>query len=134
MANTRAEDCNRQNPVAFIGEYSLADFTDNSNTINIALPQGAVITRGSVTVTDNSDAGTTDVLDVGYTGTLNAYKNDIDLKTAALTALVPTGYKHTSSTPALILTRVPVGTAATGLEVRVEFEYLVVGKGDLTQD
>lgn len=134
MANTIAANCNRQNVKSFVAEYSLTDFTGNSNTINISLPIGAVIKRGSVTVTDNSDAGTSDVLDVGYSGTLNAYKNDIDLKTAALTALVPTGYKHLDTTDDLILTRVPVGTAATGLGVLVEFDYVVVGAGDFTQD
>ena len=136
MANTRAEDCNRQNPISFVADYDLADFVDNSNTIKIALPVGAVIQRGSVTLLNNANTTGTDVLDVGYTGALEAYKADINLKgtDGTVTALVPTGYKHLATTSDLILTRAAADTAATAMEIRVEFTYVVMGKGDLTQD
>lgn len=134
MANTIARCANRQRTMSFIETLQLADFTGNSNVIDIAVPVGAVITRGSVTVKVVGNGTGTDLLDVGYLGTLEAYKADINLEALGLTALVPTGYAHTSSTNYIRLTRTPGGSDATTLTVQVEFDYLVEGKGDFTQD
>lgn len=128
--NTLARTDGRQCIQTILEEFSLADFTDNDNVIDLALPANSVVVGGFVAVTDNSDAGTTDVLDVGDSTTANRYKNDIDLKTAALTALVPTGAKNDH----VRLTRVPVGTAATGLEIRVVVQYATLGVSESTQD
>lgn len=133
MSNTINACAGRQNVASFSRTFSLADFVDNSNSISIALPINAVITRGSVTHRTNSNAGTSDELDVGYTGSLEAYKANINQKTATITALVPTGHKHTADDDNLILTRTAVGTT-TALSVFVEFDYIVEGRVDFTQD
>lgn len=127
--NTIARTDSRQEPKALLFEFSLADFTGNSNIIDIALPSNSVVTSGFVAVTTASDAATTDVLDVGDATVGNRYKNDADLKTAALTALVPTGAKVNT----LRLTRVPVG-AATVLAIRVFVQYVILGVAESTQD
>lgn len=134
MSNTIASCCNRQRPSAFIKTFVLADFVDNSNSISIAMPVGAVVVGGGVTVKVVGNGTGTDLLDVGYTGALEAYKANVDLETLGFTALVPTGYAHTATNDTLILTRTAGGSDATTLTVQVNFEYLEEAKGDFTQD
>lgn len=128
--NTIASTDSRQQTQTILAVLTLADFTDNSNVIDIALPANSVVLAGNITVSDNSDAGTTDVLDVGDSGLATRYKDDVNLKTAALTTLVPTG----ALVDHIRLTRVPVGTAATGLEIRVAVQYASLGVSNSTQD
>jgi len=140
MTNSIAACANRQHPKAFVRKFTLAEFlaASTANTLKIAMPIGAVITGGSVTTVTASNIGSspTDLLDVGYSGALEAYKADINLEATAGTrvALVPTGYVHTSSTPDLILTRTPSTADATALEILVEFTYVQLDSGDFTQD
>lgn len=126
----------RQCPaVAFI-VIALADFlaADTPNVVDLQLPMDAQITGGDVVVSTAFDSGTTDVLDVGDPSSASRYKNDVDLKTAALTALVPTGKITTADDRTIRLTRTPVGTAATTGEVRVRIEYVQLNRAEWTQD
>ena len=134
MANTNATSCARQEPLAFIRKFTLAEFVAASNVIDIAMPVNAVVTSGLITITTAFDSGTTDVIVIGDSATANRYKTSLDLKTAAATAIVPTGYISTAAVNTVRLTRTPVGTAAAAGEVMVNFTYLVLGRTECTQD
>lgn len=126
----------RQCPAVAFFAILLADFASQPtpNVVDLQLPPGAEITGGAITVATAFDTGTTDVLDVGDPSSTNRYKNDVDLKTAGVTALVPTGKLTTASDRTIRLTRTPTGTAATTGEVRVRIEYVKIDKAEWTQD
>lgn len=136
MANSIANFCARQEALSFVRKITLAEFlaAETANTLKIALPVNAIITSGSVTVLTASVVTGSDLLDVGYAGSLEAYKADISLEATATTQLVPTGYTHLATTSDLILTRTPAAADATSLEILVEFTYVVLGRVECTQD
>ena len=132
-----------QNPNRQLGlviaylEITLADFlaAPVANVLDIAAPIGCELVRGHVNVITASNAGTTDILDVGHADDDDEYTGTaIDLKTAARTALVPTGYVSiVDANRSFRLTRTPVGTAATALKLRVFLEYAELNRGHITQ-
>lgn len=130
---------NRQNVMGLLLVFTVDDFRNApvENRIEIPLPVDAVVLGNShVAVLDAIGTTGTDVLDVGDSASDNRYKNNIDLKTAALTALVPTGFRTTASNRTLYLTRVPADEDAAdgdGL-IEVALTYMVVGKGGFNQD
>lgn len=128
--NTIARTDARQNVCAFVGEFTLADFVGASNAIDIALPSNSVIVGGSVTVSTASDDTGTDVIDVGDSGTVDRYLDGANLKSAALSALVPTGAKVST----LRLTRIPQNGDGTVLTILVEFQYVTLGVAMGVQD
>jgi hypothetical protein len=116
-------------------DLTLADFVSNSNVIDVALPANAIVTGGFATVNTVANGTGTDVLDIGDSGTANRYKNDVDLETLGLTALVPTGYRVTGAeTSSLRLTRTAGGTNATTLDVSICVQYVVRGVSEANQD
>lgn len=129
---------NRQMVLALLYVFTVDDFRNApvENVIDIPMPVDAVLLSGHVAVLDAIGTTGTDVLDVGDSASANRYKNDINLKSAALTALVPTGYRTTSSTDAIRLTRVPADEDAADGDgsIEVALVYAVNGKGGFTQD
>lgn len=132
---------NRQMALVFLYVFTVDDFRSTeggktANVIDIPMPVDAVLLSGHVAVLDAIGTTGTDVLDVGDSASANRYKNDINLKSAALTALVPTGYRMTSSTDAIRLTRVPADEDAADGDgsIEVALVYAVNGKGGFTQD
>lgn len=129
---------NRQMALVFLYVFTVDDFRNApvENVIDIPMPVDAVLLSGHVAVLDAIGTTGTDVLDVGDSASANRYKNDINLKSAALTALVPTGYRTTSSTNAIRLTRVPADEDAADGDgsIEVALVYAVNGKGGFTQD
>ena len=128
--NTIARTDARQSTKSILIDFTLADFVDNNEVIDIALPANSVVISGFVAVTDSADTTSTDVLDVGDATVANRYKNDINLKSEALTALVPTGAKVST----LRLTRVPADADAPSMGVRLFVEYAVFGVSCSTED
>lgn len=97
----------------------------------IKLPYGAKVIGGDVIVKTAFNAGTTMVLDVGDKVVANRYANDIDLKAAARTALVPTGYM--SDGGELQVTPVIVGTAPTAGALTISVQYVIEGRAGHVQ-
>lgn len=97
------------------------------------LPVGAIVVGGDVTVTVAWDTATSAVLDVGDVTTANRYANDVNLKALGRTALVPTGFIHTSVENVLKVLPVYVSTAATVGAARLRVDYIVRGRAAFSQ-
>lgn len=96
-----------------IVSFLFSDLPSGTFVPLVQLPPGAVEVEGFVDVETASDAGTSDVLDVGTSGTPAGYANDINFKTAnARTALTLTKGRA-SARREIGITRTAVGTAAT---------------------
>ena len=63
----------------------------------------------------------------------NAYKNDASVHTAIRTALIPTGYEHTASTPNVRLTWVSGGGTPTAGAFRLTVHYIVRDRAAFSQ-
>lgn len=96
----------------------------------INLPYGAVVQSGRVIVDTAFDNATSAVLDVGDAVVANRYKNDVNLKVAGVTELVPTGY--TSDGGAVLITPVLVGAGTVGA-ARLIVNYTIAGRAGETQ-
>lgn len=98
-----------------ISKASVA-YTDTTAKNLFVLPKGAVIDMIQVNVVTAFDAGDSNVLDIGYTGTANAIKNDLAVGSAGQTI---TGWDDDELDVALAAatqytaTYVPAGTAPT---------------------
>lgn len=94
-------------------------------TTAIALPVGAVVVQGDVTVVTSFNSVTTDVLDVGDVTSANRYLNDGNLQGAPGTVipLVPTGFVVTATQPAIKVTWTQTGgsTSAGAFTLRVVY-------------
>ena len=123
----------RQELVAAYVDVALADLATGVAQVAIDLPIGAVVVEGEVIVTEAFNSTSTDVLDVGYAGTGNAYKNDANIHTTGLVALVPTGYQHTATTPAVKCTWVSGGGTPTTGAFRLAVRYFVAGRAAFSQ-
>jgi hypothetical protein len=97
----------------------------------IKLPQNAVIVGGDLVVETASNDASTATLKVGDSANDARYLAATSIKTAARTALGPTGFK-TAGTP-IRITLANAGGAATVGTVRVRVEYVIQGKMDEVQ-
>lgn len=133
MANQSIKPANaRQYPLFAEVELTFANLADTATPVSaIKLPYGAQVIGGAVIVDTAFNTGTSAVLDVGDSTTGNRYKNDVDLKTAGVTALVPTGY--VSDGADILVTPALVGTAATAGKVRVQVTYVIAGRAHEVQ-
>lgn len=94
----------------------------------IKLPKGAVVVGGNLVVeVVSNDAGTT-TLSVGDSGSATRYLGATNVKAAAVTALVPTGYHGTGEDIRLTLAN-GSGGATTG-KITVNVEFILDGKAD----
>lgn len=96
----------------------------------IEVPQGAIVVGGFVSVTEVFDSTSSDVLDIGDSGTANRYKNDINLQSLGYTALVPTGYVYTAPSKIKGTWVSGGGTPTTGAYT-LAVAYIVRGRADL---
>ena len=105
---------NRQCLAMAVLSISLADFVDGGAVQPaIELPDGAIVTGGSVMVTEVFNAATTATLDLGDSVDEDRYTpTPLDLKTLGAKALLPTGYVM-PLTADLLATYASTGTAAT---------------------
>lgn len=96
-----------------------------------ALPPNAVVIGGDLTVeTQSNDSGTSTV-SVGDSGSAARYLAATSLKTAARTALVPTGYRGSGED--IRLTFANAGGGATQGTVTLRVTYMVTGRVNETQ-
>lgn len=104
----------------------------NGATITLGtVPAGSYILRGGIAVTTAFDAGTTNTLDIGVTGTATAFASAIALGTAGVIAaddMATTTKSLSSADIAVIATLHLTGTAATAGAGRVWVEYLASHK------
>lgn len=113
--------------IAFTHEH-VADTGVAVKAIN--LPYGAIVQSGFVVVDTAFDNVTSAVLDVGDVLVANRYKNDVNLKVAGVTELVPTGY--VSDGEAIYITPALVGAGTTG-SARLVVNYTIEGRAGETQ-
>lgn len=126
------KDSGRQNKLFAMVEVALADIASGVAAAAIELPGGAIVTGGAVTVITPFNSGTSDVIDVGDSGSANRYLNDGNIHAAGRIPLVPTGYV-TENVSDINVTVTSVGTAATEGSVRLEVEYVVEGRSHSSQ-
>lgn len=130
MAITK--DSNRQPRLVAMVEVNLADIASGVAAAAVQLPGGAIVTGGAVTVITPFNSVTSDVLDVGDSGSANRYLNDANLKVVGRTLLVPTGFV-TANVSDVSVTWVGVGGGTTVGKVRLEVEYVVSGRAFTSQ-
>lgn len=113
-------------------DINLADLTTAVAAGAIDLPQNAEVVGGYAVVKEVFNSTTSDVLDIGDSGSANRYKNDVNLQALGLTALVPTGYVYTAPTTVTVTWVSGGGSPSTG-EVRLGLQYVVHGRSTSTQ-
>lgn len=126
------KDSNRQPRLVAMVEVNLADIASGVAAAAVQLPGGAIVTGGAVTVITAFNSVTSDVLDVGDSGSANRYLNDANLKVVGRTPLVPTGFV-TANVSDVSVTWVGVGGGTTVGKVRLEVEYIVSGRAFTSQ-
>lgn len=114
-------------------EFDIADLPVGEAVPALALPGGAEVVGGSVSIETPFNAGTTDILDVGDAGNGARYLNDGNIHAAGRVPLVPTGLKLASRT-VLTLTRNQTGAAATAGKGRMSVEFIIHGSSDEIYD
>jgi hypothetical protein len=97
----------------------------------IKMPQNAVLVGGDLTVETVSDDTGTATLKVGDADSDARYLAATNLKAAARTALVPTGYRGTGKD--LRITLANQNGNATAGKVTVRAEYLIQGRAQEVQ-
>lgn len=124
----------RQELIQAYVDINLADVTSGVDYEAMDLPVGAVIVDGSTVTTEAWNSTSTDVLDVGDSGSQNRYLNDGNIRSlGARVALVPTGKVHTAADNKLTVRWVSGGgTPSTG-KVRLEVTYYVLGRAAFSQ-
>lgn len=120
----------RQSVVSAYLDVVLANHATTVALSEIHVPAGAVIVGGAVVVTEVFNSTSTDVLDIGDSGTANRYKNDVNLQALGLTALVPTGYVYTEPSYIKGVWVSGGGTPTTGAYT-LRVDYIVRGRADL---
>lgn len=113
----------RQYPLVAMAEISYADLTSGTALEAIKLPGNSRVVSGQLIVTTAFNSATSDTITVGDGGSAARYKGSIDGQSAALTALVPTGYKYTAP-DTVDVTWTGVGTAPTAGAAVLIVEYV----------
>lgn len=108
--------------------FAIADLPSGTFVPMIDLPAGSVVLEGFTHISTASDAGTSDVLDIGTEASPAAYHNDLNFKSAARTAFTTLPASRATTRTQVGITRTAVGTAATvGAGVLV-IGYIVEGR------
>lgn len=133
MANaTLNASRDRQYPLFAEVAFTFAQLADTGVAVPvIKLPPGAMVVGGAVIVDQAFNTATSATLAVGDSTTAGRYKSGVDLKAAALTALVPTGY--VSDGADLLITPTLSGAAATQGRARVQVQYVIQGRAHEVQ-
>lgn len=132
-----------QEVVSAVFDFSITDDMLNTSGVSTAfsatsgvfdvinLPPNAEVVGGDVVVrTVSNDTGTATIA-VGDSGSASRYLAATTIKTAARTALVPTGYRGTGEQIRITLANAS-GNATTG-EVSVRVEYVIKDRGTIVQ-
>lgn len=97
----------------------------------IYLPVNAEIVGGDVVVRTVSNDSSTATISVGDSGSATRYLGATNIKAAARTALVPTGYRGTGEQ--IRITLANAGGDATAGSVSVRIEYVIKDRGTFVQ-
>jgi hypothetical protein len=116
-------------PLFGYNEMLSKDFAVSATQPVVVLPEGSLVVRAFVLVTTPYNSATTATLSVGDAVTPARYGSGIDLKTAGIKQLTPTGYITPGAGPVTV-TFAQTGTAATAGAARVYVEYVVERKSD----
>jgi len=98
----------------------------------IALPVNSQVIGGDITVDVASNDTGTATISVGDSGSATRYLGATTIKTAARTALVPTGFMNSSGLDGRITLANANGDATTG-KVRVRVSYIIKNRQNETQ-
>lgn len=125
----------RQYALAAVQKVNFDDVTTAGlSAIQIELPPGAIVLRGSLDVTTPSNASGAGTLSVGLSGgSATAFLAATDLKTAANTAFTGGAGMYLPNGGKITLTSAANTTATAGVAY-VIVEYVVVGRGNEVQD
>ena len=124
----------RQELIVAHVNINLADVVNNVAQAAIDLPPNAVLVDGSLVTTEAWNSTTSDVMDVGDATTATRYLTDGNIRAlGARVPLVPTGFIHTATQPALTVTWTSGGGTPTTGKVRLEVTYYVIGRAAFSQ-
>jgi len=125
---------NRQCLAMAVVMISLADIVDGGAVQPaVELPDGAIVTGGSVLVTEVFNAATTATLDLGDAADEDRYTaTPLDLKTLGAKALIPSGYVMPNKGD-ILATYASTGAAATTGALTLVVEYIDIQKSEWTQ-
>lgn len=128
------KNTNRQTPITAFVDINLADIATNVAQAALDLPTGAVITSGALVTTEAWNSTSTDVMDVGDASSATRYLTDGNIRAlGSRVALVPTGFVHTTTQPALTVAWTSGGGTPTTGKVRLEVTYYVKGRASFSQ-
>jgi uncharacterized protein (DUF433 family) len=114
----------RQDILSAYVDINFADVVAAGAYNAIDLPVGAQVVGGDMVV-DTVFNSTTNTLSVGDASSAARYLGATDTKTAARTALVPTGFRTTATQPSITVTAALTGGAPTTGQVRLRVDYIV---------
>lgn len=126
----------RQEVISAVTEFEYSDLTSGAAYNAIQLPANAVLLRGTYWVVTAFNSGTSDAGVLAFNGL--TLVTDSDAQAAVRTEFS----MPTTSNPGLVVVTTPTnitytwtgaGTAATAGKVRVEAEYVVLGRAAFTQ-
>ncbi len=123
---------NRQKPRAGFVRFLWSDAPNGVFTPLFEVPGGAILLTAAVHVLTPGNGGTSEVLDLGTSGSANSLANDVNAKVAARTALTLPNAPTTGRT-VYGVTRGEGGTAATAGVYGVSFSYIVESGSESTQ-
>lgn len=124
----------RQELITAHVDINLADVATGVDVAALDLPVNAVVVGGSLTTTEAWNSTTSDVMDVGDSGSQNRYLNDGNIRAlASHVALVPTGKVHTATDNVLTVRWVSGGGTPTTGKVRLAVTYYVIGRAAFSQ-
>lgn len=116
-------------PLIGYNEMLFSDFAVGATQNVVVLPEGALVIRAFVLVTTAYNSGGAATVTVGDVADPDRYGAAIDLKTAGIKPLVPTGYILPNRAPVTV-TATLSGAAATAGAARIYVEYVVDRKAD----
>lgn len=116
-------------PLYGYNEMLYSDFATSATQNVIVLPEGSLVVRAFVLVTTPYNSATTATINVGDTAVPTRYGSAVDLKTAGIKQLTPTGFITPAAGPVTVSFS-QTGAAATAGAARVYVEYLVERKAD----
>lgn len=104
-----------------------SDFATDAKAFDLlTLPFGSQVLGGDLVVKTISDAATTHTVSFGDSGSATRYLGATTIKTAARTALVPTGFK--TAAQGFRMTVATTGAKATVGAVKVTVQFLIDGR------
>lgn len=113
----------RQSVLSLVQYFDFSDTQVDTSAVQLKLPPGAVILRGSILV-ETIWNGTTPTLSVGIAGATTKYGSALSLGSAANVALTGTPAREASGAT-ILLTANAGAKASTAGKARLMMEYIV---------